>query len=232
MTSRYNRQGNGVVFELSPTSSGPWNEIVLHPFGVSVFDGAWPVAGISIDSKGILYGTTALPYGVVFQLVPAEGGHWRYTNLRHFNSYPDGQNPAATILSDSSGNLFTTTEFGGQFGQGTVVELTRTSLTTSEKIIHSFKRTNDCENPVAGLVLDSAGNLYGTAPFGGSSGDGVAFKLTPNSDGTWSESIISFTGANGAQPHAGLIMNAVGNFYGTTLTGGTNGYGVVYEIIP
>jgi len=144
----------------------------------------------------------------------------------------NGRNPAASVVSDSSGNLFTTTQFEGQFARGAVDELTRTNQVTTEKVIHSFKRTNDGQNPVAGLSLDEAGNLYGTCPYGGSSGNGVVFKLLPHSDGTWSESIISFSGANGAQPHAGLIQDAAGNFYGTTLVGGANGYGVVYEVTP
>jgi uncharacterized repeat protein (TIGR03803 family) len=222
----------GLVFELSPTSSGSWKEVILHHFGHLPNDGFSPLGGISVDSKGILYGTTSLLYGAVYQLVPAKSGHWSYTNLRHFNGYPDGRNPAASVVSDTSGNLFTTTQFEGQFARGAVVELTRTNQVTTEKVIHSFKRTNDGENPVAGLSLDAAGNLYGTCPYGGSSGNGVVFKLLPHSDGTWSESIISFSGANGAQPHAGLIQDTAGNFYGTTLIGGANGYGVVYEVTP
>jgi uncharacterized repeat protein (TIGR03803 family) len=107
----------------------------------------------------------------------------------------------------------------------------RAASASTYKILHQFGTALDGENPYAGLIFDAAGNLYGTTYVGGADNFGVVFKLTPNTDGSWTESVLhSFTGA---YPAAGVIMDAAGNLYGTTEGGGSAyGYGVVFELTP
>jgi len=109
---------------------------------------------------------------------------------------------------------------------------------TSEKVLHSFGHGADGAQPSASLIFDAAGNLYGTTTGGGSStcayGCGTVFKLTPTENGTWTERVLHNFGhgEDGAQPHAGLIFDAHGNLYGTTIEGGAYSMGTVYEIQP
>ena len=144
----------------------------------------------------------------------------------------DGASPFAGLLMDSSGNLYGTTENGGASGLGTVFELVSASGTYSQKVLHSFNRS-DGANPSAGLIMDSSGNLYGTTFGGGTSNSGTVFELV-NSSGAYTESVLhSFvnSGGDGSKPAAALIMDASGNLYGTTLSGGTNGTGTVFELV-
>jgi uncharacterized repeat protein (TIGR03803 family) len=159
----------------------------------------------------------------------------------------DGQEPTAGLVFDAAGNLYGTTASGGG---GIVFKLApNPDGTWTENVLHSFTRNSaDGDIPRAGLIFDSSGNLYGTTASGGGSsacivgggaeGCGVVFKLAPNPDGTWTESILySFTGgADGAGPQAGLIFDAAGNLYGTTYSGGstacTGGCGVVFKLTP
>ena len=144
----------------------------------------------------------------------------------------DGASPFAGLIMDSSGNLYGTTENGGASGLGTVFELVNASGTYSQKVLHSFNRS-DGANPSAGLIMDSSGNLYGTTQNGGTNGFGTVFELV-NSSGTYSEKVLhSFTNSNGdgASPFAGLIMDTSGNLYGTTAGGGTGGTGTVFSLI-
>ena len=131
---------------------------------------------------------------------------------------------------DSSGNLYGTTSSGGASGNGTVFKITAAG---SESVLYSFG-TDDAgiwsANPQAGLVMDAGGNLYGTATTGGAKGYGAVFQITPGG----SESVVySFAGTpDGANPLAGLVMDASGNLYGTTGSGGANGNGTVFKVTP
>jgi uncharacterized repeat protein (TIGR03803 family) len=147
----------------------------------------------------------------------------------------DGFSPQAGLVFDAGGNLYGTTAFGGTYNYGTAFELTpQSGGVWNETILHSFNFDGtDGYNPYGGLVLDAAGNLYGTAIFGGTGscnddgpldGCGIVFELTAKA-GEWTEQILhNFTGAAGAdgyRPYAGLVFDAKGNLYGTTLFGGT-----------
>ena len=106
-----------------------------------------------------------------------------------------------------------------------------------ETILYRFPNPSDGFSPGASLVFDQAGNLYGTTALGGinacANGCGVVFKLTAGSNGTWKYSVSHrFTGSDGANPAAALIIDQKGNLYGTTTLGGAGGYGVVFEITP
>jgi uncharacterized repeat protein (TIGR03803 family) len=234
--------GYGTVFELV-NSSGTYSEKVLYSFTGSGGDGSHPYAGLIMDASGNLYSTTETGgtsgYGTVFELVNSSGSYSEKVLYSFTGSGGDGSDPLAGLIMDASGNLYSTTFDGGTSGCGTVFELVNSSSTYSEKVLHSFANSGgDGWRPYAGLIMDASGNLYGTTYVGGTSGPGTVFELV-NSSGTYSEKVLySFTGSggDGSQPVAGLIMDASGNLYGTTLIGGTSedcygGCGTVFELV-
>jgi uncharacterized repeat protein (TIGR03803 family) len=238
-----------MVFMLSTLAMAATKYKVLHGFNGK--DGKNPEAPVIFDSSGNLYGTTfqgggcgGSVCGTVFELTPNTDGTWTETVLYHFTGGSDGAGPVAGLIFDTAGNLFGTTSAGGCNGNscGTVFELTpNKDGTWAERVLHAFCSTANCSDgnsPRAGLVLDQAGNLYGMTPFGGSFGNGVVFKLTPHSDGSWTETVLhNFTGgSDGAGPVAGLTLDGSGNLYGTTSGGGNlsfcngGGCGVVFKL--
>ena len=237
--------GCGVAFELTP-SGGQWNETVLYNF-TGGNDGAAPVAPMIFDANGNLYGTASTggvgscggaTCGVVFELTPSGSG-WTENVLYSFKGgKQDGGSPLGALVFDPSGNLYGTTSNGGSQacndGCGTVFELTPSANTWTEAVLHRFQGGNDGAVPYnVALVLDQAGALYGTTLLGGRSACtcGTAFKLTPGSNGKWNRSLLeAFDGKNGSNPNAGLIFDATGNLYGTAGGGGSDGFGVVFEI--
>lgn len=159
--------------------------------------------------------------------------------LYDFASNPDGASPYAGLISDSTGNLYGTTQYGGTLGWGTVFELTRNSGGGwTETVLHSFSGS-DGSVPMGGLVFDTSGNLYGTTEQGGTNTnkDGVVFKLAPNGSGGWNETVLySFHGFDGSEPRGTLVFDSNGNLYGTTTFGGLStcfsGCGVVFKLAP
>jgi uncharacterized repeat protein (TIGR03803 family) len=198
---------------------------VLHAF-LDGADGASPDAPMIEDAAGNLFGTAlqggAGNDGVVFEIA-ANGAE---SVLYSFKGGTDGDKPQAGLIEDASGNLYGTTYFGGpSCNCGTVFRLAPNG---TETVLYAFRDGNDGENPQAGLIADGAGNLYGTATGGGTSGNGTVFKLAPN--GTFTV-LHSFTGgSDGDYPQAGLIMDRKGNLYGTASRGGTNDDGTVFRI--
>ncbi|HEV2441309.1 MAG TPA: choice-of-anchor tandem repeat GloVer-containing protein [Steroidobacteraceae bacterium] len=147
----------------------------------------------------------------------------------------DGANPEAGLIMDSSGNLYGTTEGGGSVGAGAVFKLAPNgSGGYTESVLYSFTASTDGENPQAGLIMDSSGNLYGTTSGGPTNGYSTVFQLTPNGSGGYSESVLHLFsgGSDGARPQAGLIMNSSGDLFGTTDSGGSIGGGTVFELAP
>jgi uncharacterized repeat protein (TIGR03803 family) len=227
--------GCGVVFKLAPGGT----ETVLYSF-TGGGDGGNSTAGLIADSSGNLYGTTrnggASNLGVVFKLTPpaTASGAWTETVLHFFTGYPnDGANPAAGLIADSSGNLYGTTSGGGGLLSGVVFKL---SPSEPETVLYTFTGGSDGANPEAGLTADSKGNLYGTTAFGGASGDGVVFKLTPGGTETV---LYNFCTVNtptscsdGSEPFAGLLADSNGNLYGTTNFGGASNVGAVFKLSP
>jgi uncharacterized repeat protein (TIGR03803 family) len=216
--------GEGTVFEL--TRGG--KEIVLHDFSPSVTDGGGPMAGLLIDSSENLYGTTryggAHGAGTVFEK-PHKGA------FRIVDSLQFGQYPEAGVIIDKAGNLYGTTTEGGAHGGGTVFEVTRKG---QEQTLYSFCAAVGCSDgktPQAGLIMDAAGNLYGTTAAGGAAGQGLVFRITPQGN---EKILCNFLGAanctSGAEPLAGLISDKSGNLYGTTFQGGAQNRGTVFEI--
>ena len=176
---------------------------------------------------------TALP--VVFLTAALAAQSQTLYVYHNFGAIPDGQTPAAGVLRDQRGNLFGTTEYGGELGKGTVFQITPEGV---ESVLHSFGAAGDGANPVAALAEDAAGNLYGTTLYGGTGkctlGCGTVFKLTPSGDETVLHSFTANIGSDGNSPEAGVILDAAGNLYGTTLEGGWGschgGCGTVYEV--
>jgi uncharacterized repeat protein (TIGR03803 family) len=250
----------GAVFELSPpkTKGRKWTKKVLHSFagigtGKQYGDGANPNGGLVLDSEGAIYGTSRTggyncPHssnegcGTAFKLLPpAEGkGTWTEKILYRFNGTPDGGEPAAGMLFGEKGTLFGTTEGGGggNNGNGTVFELVRgVDGKWTESQLHSFQFQNDGALPLAGLILDASGNLYGTASAGGADGGGTLFRLRRTSTGWTFVVLYAFT-ADDFLPDSALILDATRTLYGTTQDGGTGqgcgtyGCGTVFAVSP
>jgi uncharacterized repeat protein (TIGR03803 family) len=274
--------GDGVVFELSPLGTG-WRESVLHDFAGGA-DGKFPISGVIFDAAGNLYGTTyngwktatifemspsgsgwteqviyavetsgagltmdaagnifSATYSEVFELSPNGNGGWTPTVIHTFTAYPkDGYYADTAPVLDKAGNIYGTTLEGGPDNGGTVYRLRPEKKGKwTETILHSFKGFKHGNAPVAGIVFDEAGNIYGTTLWGGSQDWGTVFELVaPVGKGGYEEKILwSFTGADGLGPYAGVILDSAGNLYGATYKGGTTygdnyGYGVVFEVTP
>jgi len=346
-TSGGGEYGEGTVFELTPEDGSNWNEFILHSFCRDYppcKDGYLPTKGLTLDATGSLYGTTQ---DTVFGLTPSDSG-WTFNVIQeiatfdliadgrgnlyteaglgkchggsilklkpppgagywipkdiydfclHNNEFTKGSFPAYGLSWDRTGNLYGVTGDGGRNGYGVVFQLEHTPHGWKEHVLHSFRLDGqDGFYPQAGVVVDAAGNVYGSTMQGGSHGSqhcgggcGTIYKLTKQPDGHWKETILyrfpkpndgamttgtlamdaagnlygvaggtgkdcscglvykfvhnpddtwtykvlhKFKGTDGAQPVAGVILDAKGNIYGTTTTGGKGGYGVVFEITP
>jgi uncharacterized repeat protein (TIGR03803 family) len=152
------------------------------------------------------------------------------------NNGTDGYYPEAGLIFDTAGNLYGTAETGGAFSEGAVFELMPPATPSgkwTEKILHSFDNNGtDGYSPQANLISDGDGNLYGTTVFGGTLNNGTVFELMP-AGANWTEKILHSFGTtenDGVNPYGGLIRNAAGHLFGTTLTGGANGQGMVFEL--
>ncbi len=243
----------GIVFELSPTSQGGWSESILYSF-TDEADGGNPLSSLTLDSAANLYGTTEYggdvscnnffyaPFGcgVVFELIHNSNNTWTETVLHSF-VLTDGAFPITNVSFDAHGNLAGTTLNGpgpncGE-GCGTVYQLTpATGGTWTFKSVYTFAGGTDGGEPLSGLVLDSAGNFYGTTKAGGDAnncqyGCGTVYELTPTTSFAWKEKIIHhFSGSatnpyglDGEYPEAGLAFDQLGNLYGTASAGGATG---------
>jgi uncharacterized repeat protein (TIGR03803 family) len=204
---------------------------VVHNF-TGGSDGGYPVDGLMMDSKGVLFGTASSGgtsgLGVVFKTK----GTGALTVLHSFGGGSDGATPNGGVVEDASGAFYGTTTAGGTSGQGTVFRLKG----TRETVLYSFAGGTDGADPQAGLAMDASGNLYGTTTAGGTSGNGTVFELVPPTGGrgAWSEQVLySFgAGTDGAAPIGRVTLDASGNLYGTTSAGGAYGYGTVFQLKP
>jgi uncharacterized repeat protein (TIGR03803 family) len=214
---------DGTIFELSvPLLSTLASFTLTNGAGP---DGASPGADLIRDPSGNFYSTTvtggAYGYGSVFQLAPGSG---TIITLASFDN-TNGASPVAGLILDPSGNLYGTTQLGGANGDGTVFELAHGSGTITT--LASFNGANGF-GPLADLIMDASGNLYGTTSYGGTAHEGTVFKLAKGS-GTII-TLASFDNTNGANPAAGLILDPSGNLYGTTFNGGASLDGTVFEL--
>jgi uncharacterized repeat protein (TIGR03803 family) len=228
---------------------------VLHTFSGGN-DGSYPDSNLTVDSAGNFYGTTqiggAFGSGTVFEISPKPDGKWRFSVLYTFTGGADGGNPLGSLVFDAAGNAYTTASSGGANGFGVVFELSppvhpAPGKEWAEKVLYSFRGGSDGALPFGNLVFDAAGNLYGTTSIGGKShigclaGCGTIYELSLTKSGSWNETVLHrLTDAfgDGAEPRAGLVMDASGNLFGTTYEGGNNdvcngyGCGSVFELTP
>ena len=209
------------------------HESVLHAFNPNPGP-AQPHAGLIADSAGNRYGTTVAGgtynAGTVFELKPKVGGGWTQELLYSFRmDGTDGTSPMGGLVMDPAGNLYGTTYAGGAQDCGTVFELTPSGGGHwTEQLLYTFSGP-DGEAPLAGLIMDAAGNLYGTTYFGGPQIGGTVFELTSNGSGAWTEQVLyGFCDKYYCDysPTAGVIMDAAGNLYGKLF------YGSVFELTP
>jgi uncharacterized repeat protein (TIGR03803 family) len=226
--------GCGTVFELKRGTNGKWKLKVLHAFDGK--DGFEPRGNLIFDAAGNLYGTTSAAgqysAGLIFELIPGKNGQWTEKVVHSFNRV-DGSDPEGGMVMDAAGNLYGTTAGGGTYSEGTVYELTPDNGKWTEKVLHSFDRNGkDGALPFAGVILDNAGNLYGTTAQGGTYDSGIVFELAV-SNGKWTEKVLYTFSPTGYEYGTldGVVFGKTGNLYGTT-TGGTYGYGTVFELMP
>jgi len=221
--------GCGTVFKVDNTGK----ETVLYNFTGINGDGSYPIAGLVQDKSGTMYGTTYgggdSGRGTVFKLTKSG----KESVLYSFSGGADGGFPEYGYLAlDSKGNLYGTTSTGGSGagcsgGCGVVFKVDKAG---KETVLYSFAGENgDGANPYAGVVLDSAGNLYGTTFRGGQSVFGTVFKL----DKTGKETVLhSFDDTDGANPHGDLVLDGKGNLYGAAQSGGEFDFGTVFKLKP
>ena len=178
----------------------------------------------SIHSVSVLWLAVAFSSMVLGAVAQAQ----TFTTLFSFNN-SDGANPQASLIMDAQGNLYGTTGSGGTYSFGTVFKLDPSG---NETVLHSFAgNLDDGGTPVANLIRDASGNLYGTTYQGATpSGGGTVFKLDPSGNETILHSFSM--GSDGGNPDCGLIMDAQGNLYGTTFSGGAYGNGTVFKVDP
>jgi uncharacterized repeat protein (TIGR03803 family) len=254
-TSLGGPSGDGTVFQISPPSSpgGAWTGTLLYSFGSNSQDGTEPYGSMVFDSAGNLFGVTlggGNGAGTVFELSPpaAPDGAWTETVAYRFGGN-DGIYPMASPVFDRAGNLYGTTEGGGTGSSGTVWELSPPSSPGgpwTETVLHSFSGS-DGREPMASLVFDGKGNLYGTTSFGGDQncetpiGCGVVFELSPPSSpgDPWTDTVLHIFVASvqGINPDSALILNKTGALlgitsYGGTFDGGTFDGGVLFGLQP
>ena len=234
--------GCGTVYHLRPpahvcsTLSCPWTNTVIYAFhGYS--DLQTPFAEVTFDAAGNIYGTAIfggsyIYGGGVYKLTPSQNS-WSYDFLYNFHGSPDGSTPYDSVMFDQVGNMYGTTSSGGTDQNGVIFKMTPSGSGWSETIPYTFGKIPDGGYPVAGLISDSAGNLYGTTAGGGQSGNGTVFELSPvNGSYVYSVLYDGFYSPYGPDngPQAKLAMDQAGNLYGTSYGTGTNLMGQIFRL--
>jgi len=227
----------GVVFKMTHTN-GAWTFGTLYSFGAPN-DPVFPYAGVVFGPDGTLYGTGSAGgthgAGAVFNLQPPPHfeanvfAPWTETVLYSFEGGDDGLTPYASVTFDRAGNIYGTTYNGGAGRQGTVYKLTRSGGGWTESVLYNFAGSNG-QGPIGGVIIDNAGNLYGTTQMGGLYQDfGEVYELTYAAPVGWTESFLYSFDQNGpSAPTATLMFGPSGNIYGTT----ASGEGSIFDLTP
>ncbi len=222
--------GCGTVFKLTPPASFCkgfacyWNETQIHLFNST--DGAFPTGWLAFDSAGNLYGGAG---GIIYELVASNG--WQENLL--YNLGNDGA-PTGGVTMDPAGNLYGTTFSGGSGDEGIVFQLAKTQSGWTLNTLYSFNEFTLGFGNYAGVILDSAGNLYGATVNGNPDGDAYVYELSPSGSGWNYTTLYIFPQSLGGGPAANLALDAAGNLYGTTRGGGgtNNPWGNVFKLTP
>jgi uncharacterized repeat protein (TIGR03803 family) len=224
-------------------------ESILHDF-VPLPDGTSPSGQLAQDSTGNLYGSAEGGFygnGVVYELSPTKNGTWTQKVLHNFAGGSDGWGSGEVSL-DSAGNVYGITNGEGTTYCGTLYKLSPSATGVwTENIIHEFcSSPTDASTPAGPIIIDAAGNIYGTSIGGGANGGGTVYRFSPTAGGAWTEDILysfTFRGAGGSTPGSRLLLDSSGNIYGTTSLGGNldcnnggygpqDGCGVVFQLTP
>jgi uncharacterized repeat protein (TIGR03803 family) len=242
---------NGTVFKLRHAGSG-WVLATLYSFPGGD-NGSQPTAGVTIGKEGSLYGTTfsgglypcgqpSVDCGVVFNLKPPATAprsalySWNETLLYSFTGGADGGYPNGDLTFDRAGNIYGTDGWGGYEGYGSggaVFELTRSGDTWTETTLYSPTNNGDGQTPSGGVIFDNSGNMYGVFVGGGPNGGGAVYEISPSGSGWNMQYLYAFAGQSGGPaPIGGLMFDPHGNLFGTTAAGGTNGGGMVFQLVP
>ena len=247
--------GCGAVYQLAKQGSS-WTFKTVYRFeGPATGDGAQPMGRLTVAPDGTLYGTTFYGginaytgtcaniglhsgCGTIFRLRPSfepckdADCEWNEEVLYTFQDLDTGIHPTSEVVLDAAGNLYGTTFIGGRFGYGVVYQLSPADGRWAYRVIHDMGSDGEGAEPFGGLVMDSAENLFGATSMGGSGGGGVIFQLSPVSDG-WHFGTLYNIGSNksdGFGPYGTLIMDQSGNLFGSTVGGGANDGGTVFEL--
>jgi uncharacterized repeat protein (TIGR03803 family) len=227
---------DGTVFEIAKTRRG----YASAPTTLVSFTGANagdPFGSLIADAAGDLFGTTysggADNGGTVFEIAKTKGGYASApTTLVSFTG-ADGADPIGSLIADAAGDLFGTTSDLSANGYGTVFEIAKTKggYASAPTTLVSFTG-DDGDQPYGSLIADAAGDLFGTTFEGGADGFGTVFEIKKTNSGYANAPaiLVSFTGADGANPFGDLLADAAGNLFGTTEAGGADGQGTVIEI--
>jgi uncharacterized repeat protein (TIGR03803 family) len=229
--------GAGTIYELVPAHHGAYKFKVLHAF-TGGDDGAGGSAGALVLHDGTLYGAAtsggAHGEGTIYRLIQNTKGKWKFKVLYAFQDQPDGGFPYGGLTFDALGNIYGTTYYAGADDLGAVYELSPMRGGYKERVLYSFQGGNDGASPISNVNFDSAGNLYGTTSDGGAGGAGVLYKLAPGAHHSWTESVVhSFAGPpDGAFAYNGMVDGGSGTFFGTTVHGGADDEGAIYQFTP
>jgi hypothetical protein len=230
--------GYGAVFEIVKTKGG-YADAPITLVSFTNADGADPYGSLTADAAGDLFGTTeaggADGKGTAFELTKSNSGYADApTTLVSFGVQEYGAAPLGGLIADAAGDLFGTCYEGGDSGDGTVFEIAKTQGGyAAPTILADFLGPNGANPQGGSLTFDAAGDLFGTASAGGADNDGTVFEIVKKKDGYAGKlkTLVSFTGADGAQPESSLITDAAGDLFGTTELGGPTNDGTVFEIV-
>jgi uncharacterized repeat protein (TIGR03803 family) len=228
----------GVVFRLTPGAGG-WTYTILHSFTNA--EGNGPQTGVIFNKYGHLFGGNE---SNIYELSPNFDGSWTESTAFAFTD-ATGDNPLGDLTFDAAGNLYGTNQAGGLLHSGAAFMLSPSAGGWDATVLHSFSSAdhNDGYYPESALTFDAAGNLYGTTTNGGGTNDGgIVYELSPSASGEWTETILHRFGAlgspGGTAPENALYLDAAGNLYGMTATGGdpscytpAGGCGTIFKIV-
>jgi len=223
--------GLGNVYELMPSGGGwLWSRLYSFPGGQN---GSTPESGVTLDPAGNVYGTTLSGgnsgCGTVYEISPSGPG--RTYQVLHSFSGSDGSDPIGDLIRDTAGNLYGTTVGGCDGYDGTVFELSPSGAGWTFTVLYQF--TEPYQGSAATLAMDPAGNLYGTTTVGsGNDPYGSVFKLAPSGNGWTYTTLYTFTGKSDGGGPTSVVLDSMGNIFGTAGSGGASGNGVVFEITP